>query len=408
MNEFNDVSKMKFWCQKVLPLVYDDSLSYYEVLCKVVNKLNETIDLSTNVAQFVEDYFNNLDLQNEVNTKLQELADSGQLAEIIKASYVQPDHHVCILISDSYGVTTDEWQSWETIFSAQSGYTCYAIAVGGSGFIGDTSAENFQQQLVRISSEITDNTSVTDIVVVGGYNDASTSQNVVTLLQAMMAFREEAHSRFPNAEISVGFPAVDYRNNGMQATLNRYAAYYRENCVSLGFTFIEHLQYVLLNKSYIFLDATNTNSGFHPNTAGNQQISNFLCKWFRNRLVDVEYSESFSGISVYTKNGYATIFPTTGYAIPLPAGTYPFNNWLEAVGLSSQSNTIWGTHDAGTCFYGCAPLIQNDGKCLGYMWYRILNKKFEVCNLGNTAGIVVVEGAFLAMGGNTIPFNSNY
>ena len=38
------VNKLKFWCYKVLPLVYDDSLSYYEVLCKVVKKLNEVID----------------------------------------------------------------------------------------------------------------------------------------------------------------------------------------------------------------------------------------------------------------------------------------------------------------------------------------------------------------------------
>lgn len=35
---------VRFWCFKVLPLVYDDSLSYYETLCKVVEKLNEMID----------------------------------------------------------------------------------------------------------------------------------------------------------------------------------------------------------------------------------------------------------------------------------------------------------------------------------------------------------------------------
>ena len=34
----------RFWCQKVLPLVYDDSLSYYEVLCKVVHYINGLID----------------------------------------------------------------------------------------------------------------------------------------------------------------------------------------------------------------------------------------------------------------------------------------------------------------------------------------------------------------------------
>lgn len=33
-----------FWCQKVLPLVYDDSLGYYEVLCKVVDYINKLID----------------------------------------------------------------------------------------------------------------------------------------------------------------------------------------------------------------------------------------------------------------------------------------------------------------------------------------------------------------------------
>ena len=34
----------KFWCYKVLPLVYDNSLSYYEVLCKVVDYINELIE----------------------------------------------------------------------------------------------------------------------------------------------------------------------------------------------------------------------------------------------------------------------------------------------------------------------------------------------------------------------------
>ena len=39
----NPYEPVKFWCFKVLPLVYDDSLSYYEVLCKVRDKLNEML-----------------------------------------------------------------------------------------------------------------------------------------------------------------------------------------------------------------------------------------------------------------------------------------------------------------------------------------------------------------------------
>ena len=38
------IENVRFWCFKVLPLVYDNSLSYYEVLCKVVDKLNEMVD----------------------------------------------------------------------------------------------------------------------------------------------------------------------------------------------------------------------------------------------------------------------------------------------------------------------------------------------------------------------------
>lgn len=39
-----DMPTFKFWCNKVLPLVYDDSLSYYEVLCKVVKYINDLIE----------------------------------------------------------------------------------------------------------------------------------------------------------------------------------------------------------------------------------------------------------------------------------------------------------------------------------------------------------------------------
>lgn len=34
----------RFWCQKILPLVYDESLSYYEILCKIVKHINDLID----------------------------------------------------------------------------------------------------------------------------------------------------------------------------------------------------------------------------------------------------------------------------------------------------------------------------------------------------------------------------
>lgn len=44
----------RFWCQKVLPLVYDDSLSYYEVLCKVVDYINKLIETDRELIGDVE------------------------------------------------------------------------------------------------------------------------------------------------------------------------------------------------------------------------------------------------------------------------------------------------------------------------------------------------------------------
>lgn len=45
-------------CPKVLPTTYDDALSYYEVLCKVVDALNQTIDLVNTLEKEVEDLKN--------------------------------------------------------------------------------------------------------------------------------------------------------------------------------------------------------------------------------------------------------------------------------------------------------------------------------------------------------------
>lgn len=55
MSSFTSIKRLKFWCQKVLPLVYDDSLSYYEVLCKIKSKLNELIDGFNSLDDYIDD-----------------------------------------------------------------------------------------------------------------------------------------------------------------------------------------------------------------------------------------------------------------------------------------------------------------------------------------------------------------
>lgn len=81
-----------------LPSSYVESLSYYECLLWLCNYLENTVipavnnnaeavselqNLFTQLQTFVETYFDNLDVQEEVNTKLDEMALDGTLAEII-------------------------------------------------------------------------------------------------------------------------------------------------------------------------------------------------------------------------------------------------------------------------------------------------------------------------------------
>lgn len=47
-----------YYCNKVLPLVYEDSLSYYEVLGKLTSKMNEIIESlnSADVGELIKQY----------------------------------------------------------------------------------------------------------------------------------------------------------------------------------------------------------------------------------------------------------------------------------------------------------------------------------------------------------------
>lgn len=49
-----EIGAFRFWCQKVLPAVYDDSLSYYELLAKVIEKLNEVIDAYSGSGEIIQ------------------------------------------------------------------------------------------------------------------------------------------------------------------------------------------------------------------------------------------------------------------------------------------------------------------------------------------------------------------
>lgn len=172
---------INFWCQKVIPLVFDDSLSYYEAICKFMQKLNEVISALNNNAlcidelqdkyiilqrnfdalevkweefkteittrqenfenrvnsefttfkNYVENYLNNIDVQSYVNIKIDQLIESGYFNRLLVSLGFNPDNYLAknnttvYVPTDDYNPATkkyvDEHSSQGVVYSAGDG-----------------------------------------------------------------------------------------------------------------------------------------------------------------------------------------------------------------------------------------------------------------------------------------------
>lgn len=123
--EFIEPKKMTFfnWCSKNFPFIENtfEALDYYGLLSKVVGYLNQVIEnLNTNenninylnenfkiLQSWVDNYFTNLDVQKEINNKLDQMAASGQLDNIFQP-YMRN-------IETELGVLTDRVNTFTTL-----------------------------------------------------------------------------------------------------------------------------------------------------------------------------------------------------------------------------------------------------------------------------------------------------
>ena len=110
MNKINDkdykvLTPFKGWVLENFPFIEAnfDAITNYELYCKIVEYLNNVIynqnqvqDLGTelvngynDVVDYVNNYFDNLDVQEEINVKLDLMAEDGTLTNLIKG-YIDP------------------------------------------------------------------------------------------------------------------------------------------------------------------------------------------------------------------------------------------------------------------------------------------------------------------------------
>lgn len=183
MGTYNAPQTFRFWCQKILPLVYDDSLSYYELLCKVVDYLNKTMeDVNTavqdvndlndsynNLQQYTNDtfnefkrvydqlqnyvnsYFDTLDVQEEINNKLDDMVEDGTFDTLL-APYMR--HY-----QDELDLMKSRITTLETNYNA-GGTTADAeladIRVGYDGKIWSTAGDAVRGQVDELYDAIDD------------------------------------------------------------------------------------------------------------------------------------------------------------------------------------------------------------------------------------------------------------
>lgn len=148
MDRMINIGKFRFLVNKVLPTVYDDTLSYYEVLCKVINKINEIIivdeqqneilaNIPTDVSQFAEQLAEfKREVEGEMNTfetTINEALDEfeGEIREAITADTTPTQGSTNLITSGGVYAALDDIMSRLIVDAVPTQGSNNLVASGG-------------------------------------------------------------------------------------------------------------------------------------------------------------------------------------------------------------------------------------------------------------------------------------
>lgn len=225
---------------------------------------NSLQDAFNDLKSYVQDYFKNLDVQEEINNKIDSLVANGYFDTFLNDYFKNLKKRVFILIGDSYGENPYEYKGgWTTPFKNFSGLTegvdCFTNCVGGTGFVktGNT-GKTFLDLLKDINISTVNPGDVTDILVCGGCNDVDTTYN--DLNTAILAFRNYCKQHFVNANINISMIGI-FKASGRRKLLLSIVLRSYQLAVNYGMMYIDST--CCLHR-YDFIGK----DGIHPTSAG--------------------------------------------------------------------------------------------------------------------------------------------
>lgn len=286
------IKELRYWVQKVLPLVYDDSLSYYELLAKVVSKVNELVGetnaLNATIERDVEEIMNawledgtfeeliNQTVLGDLNDRItQSESDIDNLQDDVSALETEMyfrNNRRYVVISDSYGKGRNNTTPWTTFLKGYLGasdtdYFTYSEGSMGFNLRGEDN-HNAQELLQANLNNISNHSTITDVVVGMGANDTLATLGLET---AIVNFITYALSVFPNAKVHIGFIGNKIAKNSTELENFMSAmTQYTSACEVTPASEIAGVSSVMHNASLMHAD------GVHPTTDGSREIAKFV------------------------------------------------------------------------------------------------------------------------------------
>lgn len=244
MNKFNykNLCPFKWFVLQNFPFIEADfdAITNWQLFCKlgeemnkIIEKVNQAGEQTENLTNafielqnYVNNYFENLDVQEEINNKLDEMAEGGELAEIINQEIftelnnrvLQNTNNITTLnnqvqniqatVTTEIVVFGDSWSDlsvpesvWSTYVASQLRLNLHNYANSGAGFVMPTN-NLIETQINNSQNDTTyDKNLVKYVVLCGGINDYRNNVNFEILRQKIIDLYNDCKTIFRNAKI---------------------------------------------------------------------------------------------------------------------------------------------------------------------------------------------------------------